>query len=180
MRKCESKETDVVYLQDIKNLVLYLSTNRISVQFIDFFHLPIADRFLRALIIYFHYYLETWEEMMETRNATMMKIENPLAFGGALKRTEELNCLRLILAREYSNLLIGCEYGTRYHHMMAGEKPLIQSQHEKDLRIFETLLAVSHQVIWIALQRKFYHLIGKRENCFFLIIRKLFCENLND
>ncbi|XP_043484768.1 uncharacterized protein LOC122512766 isoform X2 [Leptopilina heterotoma] len=161
MRKSESKEHDIVYLQDVKNLVLYLATNRISVQFIDFFHLPIADRFLRALIIYFQYYFEIWEEMLNRRNATQKKIINPLAHGDSLKRENNLNSLRIILAGEYSNLLIGCKYGGHYHHMMTGgkNKPLVQSQHEKDLRIFETLLAVSHQVVWITLQRKFYNLI---------------------
>ncbi|XP_051159509.1 uncharacterized protein LOC127280515 isoform X2 [Leptopilina boulardi] len=159
MRKSKSKENDIIYLQDVKNLVLYLTTNRISVQFINFFHLPIADCFLRALIIYFQYYLETWEEMMTTRNAIEKKIENPLAHGEQLKRANDLNCLRLILASEYSNLLIGSNYGEYYHHMMIDKKSFIQSQHEKDLRIFETLLAISHQVIWIALQRKFYNLI---------------------
>ena len=160
MRKSTATEADVVILQDIKNIVLYLITDQIGVQFINFFHRPIVDRFLRALIIYFQFYSETWEEFVDTRSATSKKAENPLMRGSALKRADELSCLRCILGKEYSNIISGCENGGRYHHMMAGEKSLIQSQHEKDLRIFETLIFVSHRIVWIALERRYFQLIG--------------------
>ncbi|XP_033217112.1 protein phosphatase 1 regulatory subunit 36-like isoform X2 [Belonocnema kinseyi] len=159
MRKITPMEPDIIILQDIKNLVLYLITRQLSVEFIQFFHRPIVDRFLRALIIYFQFFTETWEELMETRNATEKKAENPLTRGSALKRADDLNCLRCILGKEYSNIITGGENGARYHHMMAGEKSLIQSQNEKDLRIFETLIGVSHRVVWIALKRQYFHLI---------------------
>ena len=161
MRKITPLGPDVVLLQDIKTLVLFLISGHVSPRFIEFFHLPIVDRFLRILIIYFQFYIETWLNLTQKRDTIDKKAENPLAKGTALKRAEVLSCLRCIIGKEYSDMILGHENGIRYHHMMAGEKPLIQSQHEKDLIIFETLIRVAHRVVWIALQRIHFNLIGE-------------------
>lgn len=93
----------------------------------------------------------------------MKKAPNPLARGHRSLYAEEMRILRYILGREYIDLIAGCQSGSQYHHMMIGRKQLsavIQSQGERDLRIFEVLISVAHRVIWIALQRKYYNLIG--------------------
>ncbi|XP_019883317.2 uncharacterized protein LOC105252068 [Camponotus floridanus] len=160
LRKVAPNEPDVIILQDIKDLVLFLLITPVSPQFIHFFHLPIVDRFLRALIIYFQYYVEIWEDLMQERAATMKKAPNPLARGHRFRYAEEMRALRCVLGREYADLILGCQDGPRYHHMMAGKKRTItQSQGEKDLRIFESLISTAHRVVWIALQRKHYNLI---------------------
>ncbi|XP_029174146.1 uncharacterized protein LOC114942853 [Nylanderia fulva] len=160
LRKVAPNEPDVIILQDIKDLVLFLLITPVSSQFINFFHLPIVDRFLRALIIYFQHYVEIWEDLMQERAATMKKAPNPLARGHRSRYAEELRALRCVLGREYADLILGCQNGPQYHHMMAGKKRTItQSQGEKDLRIFETLISTAHRVVWIALQRKHYNLI---------------------
>lgn len=162
LRKVAPNEPDVIILQDIKDLVLFLLITPVSPQFIHFFHLPIVDRFLRALIIYFQYYVEIWEDLMQERAATMKKAPNPLARGHRFRYAEEMRALRCVLGREYADLILGCQDGPRYHHMMAGKKRTItQSQGEKDLRIFESLISTAHRVVWIALQRKHYNLIGR-------------------
>lgn len=168
-------EPDVIILQDIKDLVLFLLATPVSVQFINFFHLPIVDRFLRALIIYFQRYTEIWEDLMQERAATMKKAPNPLARGHRSRYAEEMRILRCILGREYADLILGCQSGSQYHHMMGGKKRsssmITQSQGEKDLRIFEALISVAHRVVWIALQRKYYTLIGKTfEDCMAFVI----------
>lgn len=150
-------------LQDIKDLVLFLATSPMTVQFINFFHLPTVDRFLRALILYFQYYVDVWEEITEKRAATTKKAPNPLAGGGRLRRAEEMRILRCVVGREYCELLLGNDHGATYHHMMASRKSgatQTESQSEKDLRMFEHLIALGHRVVWIALQRKYYNLIG--------------------
>ncbi|XP_029661083.1 uncharacterized protein LOC115234272 [Formica exsecta] len=160
LRKVMPNEPDVIILQDIKDLVLFLLITPVSPQFIHFFHLAIVDRFLRALIIYFQHYVEIWEDLMQERAATMKKAPNPLARGHRSRYAEELRALRCVLGREYADLILGCQSGPQYHHMMAGKKRTItQSQGEKDLRIFESLISTAHRVVWIALQRKHYNLI---------------------
>ncbi|XP_043273296.1 uncharacterized protein [Venturia canescens] len=162
LRKVPPNEANVVILQDIKDLVLYLVTSPLTVQFINFFHLPIIDRFIRGLILYFQYYVDVWEEITEKRVATTKKAPNPLAGGGRLRRAEEMRTLRCVIGREYCEILLGHENGGCYHHMMASRKSgptQTQSQGEKDLRIFEYLISLAHRIVWIALQRKYYNLI---------------------
>ncbi|XP_011647801.1 uncharacterized protein LOC105433972 [Pogonomyrmex barbatus] len=160
LRKVTPDEPDIIILQDIKDLVLFLLVTPISPQFINFLHLPATDQFLRALIIYFQRFVEIWEDLVQERAATMKKAPNPLERGHRSRYAEELRALRCVLGREYCDLLLGCRDGPRYHHMMSGRKRAItQSQGEKDLRIYEPLISVAHRVVWIALQRKHYTLI---------------------
>lgn len=143
--------------------MLFLLTTPVSPQFINFLHLPIVDRFLRASVIYFQRFVEIWESLMEERAATMRKAPNPLARGHRSRYAQEMHTLRCVLGREYVDLVLGCQDGPEYHHMMTSKKrsTVTQSQGEKDLRIFEALLSVTHRVVWIALQRKHYTLIGE-------------------
>ena len=145
---------------------MYLVTTPIALQFINFFHLPLVDRFLRALVLYFQYYIEVFEEIAEMRTATVRRAPNPLAGGSRLRRADEMKILRCVLGREYSELIVGSDETAPYHHMNAGKKSDTQSQGEKDLRIFETLIAMAHRVVWITFQRKYYSLIGS--SCTFL------------
>ncbi|XP_035723900.1 uncharacterized protein LOC118442433 [Vespa mandarinia] len=161
LRKVAPNEPDVIILQDIKDLVMFLLISPVSVKFINFFHLPVVDNFLRALIIYFQYYIEIWEKLMEERVATLKKAPNPLAGGHRIKYADELHILRCMLSKEYADLIVGCQDTIHYHHIISGKKrsSMTQSQGEKDLRIFEVLIHISHRVVWIALHRKHFHLI---------------------
>ncbi|XP_046607644.1 uncharacterized protein LOC124298952 [Neodiprion virginianus] len=159
MRKVGPTEPNVITLQDIKDIVIFLVINPISIEFINFFHEPVVDRFVRSLIIYFQHYIEVWEDLCQKRAATARKAPNPLASGGQLRQSDEMQNLRSLVGREYCDILIGAKDSLPYHHMVANKKspsdePSGQSQGEKDLRIFETLIRMSHKVVWIALQRK--------------------------
>ncbi|CAL7950034.1 unnamed protein product [Xylocopa violacea] len=162
LRKVAPNEPDVIILQDIKDLVMFLLVSPISPQFVNFFHLPIIDRFLRAAILYFQFYVLTWEELMKERAATMKKAPNPLAQGYRYRYAEEMQNLRCILGREYADLIVACQDTIQYHHMTSGKKgsqSLTQSQGEKDLRMFEVLICMTQRIVWIALQRKHFSLI---------------------
>ena len=164
LRKVSPNEPDVIILQDIKDLVMFLLISPISPQFVNFFHLPVVDRFLRAAILYFQYYIITWEELMKERAATMKKAPNPLAQGYRFRYAEEMQNLRCVLGREYADLIVGCQDIIQYHHMTSGKKgapSLTQSQGEKDLRIYEVLICMTHRIVWIALERKYFSLIGE-------------------
>ncbi|XP_076667023.1 uncharacterized protein LOC143368324 isoform X3 [Andrena cerasifolii] len=162
LRQISPNEPNIIILQDIKDLVLFLLASPVSPQFINFFHLPIVDRFLRAVIIYFEYYMAIWEDLMAERAATMKKAPNPLARGYRSRYAKEMQNLRCILGREYADLIVGCQDTIQYHHMTSGNKgmtSLTQSQGEKDLRMFEVLICMSHRIAWIALERKYFGLI---------------------
>lgn len=132
-----------------------------NLEFVKFFHRPLVNRFLRALILYFQYFLLTWGELREKRDACAKKAPNPLAGGARLLRAEEMKALRCVVAREYADLLLGCQEENRaFHHAGAGKKAIAQFDTERDFRLFEPLLKLAHQVIWIALERKNYELIG--------------------
>lgn len=113
--------------------------------------------------MYFKLFIDVWNcEIIDKRTATMKKINNPLAGGSRIRRADELKILRCLLAREYCQLVVGCDETIKYHHMAAStgiNLATVQSQGEKDLRIFEVLLCIAHKIVWIALQRKHYHLI---------------------
>ncbi|XP_076165485.1 uncharacterized protein LOC143145721 isoform X2 [Ptiloglossa arizonensis] len=163
LRKISPNEPNVIILQDIKDLVMFLLATPISPQFVNLFHLPAMDRFLRAVIIYFQYYVTIWEELMEKRAATMKKAPNPLAKSYRSRFADNLQNLRCVLGREYADLIVGCQDSIQYHHMSGGKKgtiSIIQSQGEKGLRMFEVLICMAHRVVWIALQRKYFTLIG--------------------
>lgn len=52
-------ETDIVLLQDIKDVALYNSKiEMLTLEFISYFHTKAMDAFLRSAIIYFQYYLQ--------------------------------------------------------------------------------------------------------------------------
>ncbi|CAD1473658.1 unnamed protein product, partial [Heterotrigona itama] len=172
LRKVSPNEPDVIILQDIKDLVMFLLITPISPQFVNFFHLPVVDRFLRAAILYFQYYIITWEELMKERAATMKKAPNPLAQGYRFRYAEEMQNLRCVLGREYADLIVGCQDIIQYHHMTSGKKgvpSLTQSQGEKDLRIYEVLICMTHRIVWIALERKYFSLIGEQKGRIFVV-----------
>ncbi|KAF7379811.1 hypothetical protein HZH68_016759 [Vespula germanica] len=130
LRKVAPNEPDVIILQDIKDLVMFLL-------------------------------IKIWEKLMEERVATLKKAPNPLAGGHRIKYADELHILRCMLSKEYADLIVGCQDTVHYHHIISGKKrsSMTQSQGEKDLRIFEVLINISHRVVWIALHRKYFHLI---------------------
>ncbi|XP_011496190.1 PREDICTED: uncharacterized protein LOC105360880 [Ceratosolen solmsi marchali] len=161
-RKCYQRRTpqrqmlkDVVILQDIKDLVIYMISTTISTEFLEFIHLIIVDRFLRALILYMQHYLTTWNELELKREAARKRLTNPLAGGIRVVRSQEMRILRCLIAREYADLLVACQKeAKKYHHVGSGKISYTKSKGEKDLRIFEDLIQFAHRVVWIALERK--------------------------
>ncbi|KAL7301288.1 hypothetical protein TKK_0006027 [Trichogramma kaykai] len=156
----KNSANDVVLLQDIKDIVLYLLNTAITIELVEFLHLAIVDRFLRALILYFQDYIVTWKELGERRAATAKRAPNPLAGGARLDRSNEMTALRCCLAREYADILTACQReARRYHHVGAGKIQFVQSKGAKDLRIFEGTMQIAHRIVWIALGRKHKKLI---------------------
>ncbi|XP_059060181.1 uncharacterized protein LOC131853333 isoform X2 [Achroia grisella] len=148
-----SGETDVVFLQDIKDIVIYTAPISIlNKSVINILHTSAADRFLRASIFYFQYYLQIADEM----NKRILDLENKIRTKNSIKTEsvfrDNLQDLRLLITKEYCNILLGAEEYKKYHHL--GPKKKSRSMSKKESVIFESVLRISIQIIWVALGRK--------------------------
>lgn len=105
-RSTMSKDSDVITIQDIKNVVLF-SAKKNAANIVDFFYTSVVDDFLNALIIYFEYFLRTVKFLLKRRIET--KGENGRICDMNSVRVEQtvsknLADYRLLLAREYSKV----------------------------------------------------------------------------
>lgn len=56
----------MITIQDIKDVVLFSANPKdLTLEFIIYFHIPIMDRFLRALIVYFQYFIQVCRRKVE-------------------------------------------------------------------------------------------------------------------
>lgn len=102
-----SKDSDVITIQDIKNIVLFLCDTQITNKFVDFFHTPTVDQVLNDLIIYFEYFLKVVEFLLIRRDESKMGKVRNLDSAHIEKMLGEYLCqYRLILARDYSKVSI--------------------------------------------------------------------------
>lgn len=153
-------DADVILVQDIKNIVLFLApTEIITKDFVLFLHTFTVDRFLRALIIYFEYYLKMVEYVLIRRDEISgEKAQIQSEDTNEIKRiySSHLTQHRLLLAREYSIIIAGDGEMKPFYHIT----PIVNiSQSIKDKRFHETFLAFSTQMVWIAMHRRAYDYI---------------------
>ncbi|CAG4964646.1 unnamed protein product [Parnassius apollo] len=78
---------------------------------------------------------------------------------------DNLSDLRLLVAKEYSTMLIGGGDTRKFHHM--GPQKKRKSLSDKDARLFETLLRMCVQIVWLALGRKAFNQIELEVNRIF-------------
>ncbi|XP_047989800.1 protein phosphatase 1 regulatory subunit 36-like isoform X2 [Leguminivora glycinivorella] len=76
-----------------------------------------------------------------------------------------LNDLRALAAKEYCTMLIGGADTKKYHHMGPAKKR--RSLSDKDARLFETMLRMCVQIVWLALGRKAFNQIELEVNRLF-------------
>ncbi|XP_021184567.3 uncharacterized protein LOC110372286 isoform X1 [Helicoverpa armigera] len=146
-------DTDFVTLQDIKDVVLFTAPSKIMKPFvINLLHLSATDRLLRALILFCQYHLQI-STVMATRTSELeTKIRTPKSDEVELRYLENLEDLRLLVAKEYSNMIQGFGEFAKYHHM--GHMKKLRSQIRREGFMFETFIRISIQIVWIALGRK--------------------------
>ncbi|XP_054741131.1 protein phosphatase 1 regulatory subunit 36-like [Anastrepha obliqua] len=153
-------DADVILVQDIKNIVLFLAPSEIiTTDFIHFLHTFTVDRFLRALIIYFEYYLKMVEFVLIRRDEIAgEKAQIQSEDTNEIKRVYSTHLIqhRLLLAREYSTIIMGDGEMKGFYHIT----PIVNISHSiKDKRFHEAFLAFSTQVVWIAMHRRAYDYI---------------------
>ncbi|KAI5636681.1 protein phosphatase 1 inhibitor domain-containing protein [Phthorimaea operculella] len=143
---------DVVTLQDVKDLVLYLApVSLVSPTVIKVLHTSSGERFLRAMIMYCQYYLELLE-IMEARTVELeTKIPTDNSIIVEAQYEENLSDLRLLAAKEYTILIQGAD-DFFYHHKGKDKKQKTLSK--QGTILFEALLRLCVQIVWIALARR--------------------------
>ncbi|KAF5270343.1 hypothetical protein FQR65_LT05531 [Abscondita terminalis] len=162
-RRCKPNEPNVITIQDIKDVAVYLAHPKsLTLDFIKFFHIPSMDRFLRALIVYFQFYMQVWETLLLRREEADHKLYQPHVTIIEDRIRDDLADLRLLVSREYCAMLVGAVDTRKFHHMLSNKNNVSAS--DKDRRRFETLICMSVRVVWIALHRKHLHIIEKELN----------------
>ncbi|XP_045763420.1 protein phosphatase 1 regulatory subunit 36-like [Maniola jurtina] len=157
-RKLKPGQADVITIQDVKDIALYTApVNILSPMLINVLHIPTMERFLRALILYCQYYLQIADEMANRIIELETKVRTPQGDVVESEFRDNLSDLRLLVAKEYCTMLIGGSDTKKFHHMGPNKKR--QSLSDKDARLFETLLRMCVQIVWLALGRKAFNQI---------------------
>ncbi|CAH0397451.1 unnamed protein product [Chilo suppressalis] len=165
-RKLKPGQEDVITVQDVKDIALYTAPVQImSPLLINMLHLPTTERFIRALILYSAYYLQIADEMANRIMELEKKIRTPDCDILEHEFRDNLADLRLLVAKEYSVMLIGGSDMRKFHHMGPAKKR--RSLSDKDARLFETLLRMCVQIVWLALGRKSFNQIELETNRIF-------------
>ncbi|CAK1578357.1 unnamed protein product [Parnassius mnemosyne] len=165
-RKLKPGQADVITLQDVKDIALFTApVNILSPMLINLLHLPTTERFIRALIFYSQYYLQISDEMGKRILEHDVKIRTPQSEILENEFRDNLSDLRLLVAKEYSTMLIGGGDTRKFHHM--GPQKKRKSLSDKDARLFETLLRMCVQIVWLALGRKAFNQIELEINRIF-------------
>ncbi|CAB3224903.1 unnamed protein product [Arctia plantaginis] len=165
-RKLKPGQSDAITLQDVKDIAIYTApVNFLSPALINLLHLPTTERFLRAMILCSAYYLQVADEMAHRMLDLDTKVRTPDCEKIERQFRDNLSDLRVLAAKEYCIMLIGGADTKKFHHMGPAKKR--RSLSDKDARLFETLLRMSVQIVWLALGRKSFHQIELETNRIF-------------
>lgn len=156
-----SRDSDVITIQDIKDVALFSAPpNSYTKKIVDFVHTETVDQFLNDLIIYFEYFLKLVEFLLIRRDEVREKLLDTRSVQIEKMLSAYLVQYRLVLAREYSKIVMGSAgYGrdvAAFHHLANKSK---RSKTEKDSTFFETFICLCTRVVWIAMHRKSYAVI---------------------
>ncbi|KAI5635504.1 protein phosphatase 1 inhibitor domain-containing protein [Phthorimaea operculella] len=155
-RKLKPNEPEVITLQDVKDLAIYMAPlAMLSPSLINVLHIPTTERFLRALILYCHYYLQIGQEMAERVKELQNKIRTPTSEAIEATYRQNLADLKNLVAKEYSVILCGIWDTKTFHHM--GIKKKRKSLSDKDARFIETFILMCTQIVWLALGRRSFN-----------------------
>lgn len=156
-----SKDSDVITIQDIKDVALFTAPrNSYSCNLIKFIHSPTVDEFFNDLIIYFEHFIKLVEFLIIRRDEVETKILDMRSVRLEQMLAEYLVQHRLLLAREYAKIVLGYKETGTFHHLANKSK---QSKTEKDSIFYETFICFCTRIVWIAMHRKSYSVIGEWE-----------------
>uniref|UniRef100_A0A1A9W7T2 Protein phosphatase 1 regulatory subunit 36 n=1 Tax=Glossina brevipalpis TaxID=37001 RepID=A0A1A9W7T2_9MUSC len=163
-----SYNSDYITIQDVKNLVAFLIPPKmLTKSLIEFINTQTVASFLKALIIYFEYFLKVVEFILIQRDeitgekARLLNAEYP-----DMQRmfSAHLQQYRLLVAREYSQIIMGEGDVKKFYHI----KPIVNiSRSNFDKPFHEVFLAFCTQAVWITMHRRAYDVIDMEMNRLF-------------
>ncbi|XP_024215063.1 uncharacterized protein [Halyomorpha halys] len=111
------EKSEIITLHYVKSVALYTALIKIPIAFIHFFFTETVDNFLRALLVYFQYYLQMWE--VAKKRAELRKIKLPHTNSEYYESIwqNNLNDLRYFIARNYTIIILGIKDLVNFHHM---------------------------------------------------------------
>ncbi|KAJ2942869.1 hypothetical protein O0L34_g15059 [Tuta absoluta] len=155
-RKLKPNEPDIITLQDVKDLALYMAPlAMLSASLINILHIPTTERYIRALILYCHYFLQIGQVMAERVQELQFKIRTPISDEIETTYRRNLADLRSLVAKEYCFFLMGIQDTSMFHHM--GKNKKSKSLSDKDARASETFTLMCTQIVWLALGRRSFN-----------------------
>ncbi|VVC90233.1 unnamed protein product [Leptidea sinapis] len=126
---------DVVTLQDVKDVVIFTAPmSALSPEIIRILHMPPTERFLRALILYTQFFIQVSDEMNHRTLELERKIRTENGVQVELKYREDLEDLRLLVAKEYCIIILGGEGLDRFHHMGPRKKLSLKNEINRILK----------------------------------------------
>uniref|UniRef100_A0A1A9Z5E3 Uncharacterized protein n=1 Tax=Glossina pallidipes TaxID=7398 RepID=A0A1A9Z5E3_GLOPL len=167
-RPSTTYDSDSILIEDVKNVVAFLAPATVmTASLIDFINTETANAFLKTLIMYFEYYLKIVElilirrDELATEDAQILSTEDT-----DVRRvySAHLQQYRLLLAREYSRIILGDGDVKKFYHL----RPIVNiSKSATDKHFHESLLAFCTQAIWITMHRRAYDVIDMEMNRLF-------------
>lgn len=99
-------DSDVITIQDIKNLAFFTLKSKILDDLVVFFNTDVYDEFLRAVFVYFNQFLLTIEFLLIRRDELneANKIRDNYSLEIERFLSKQLSDRRLLIAREYSKV----------------------------------------------------------------------------
>lgn len=98
-------DSDVVTVQDIKNLVLFTLKTKVTPKFIEMVHDETFDKFLHSIIFYTDLFLMTLEYLLIRRDKALSgQVRDMLSVKVEQFMAKQLSDRRLLIAREYSKV----------------------------------------------------------------------------
>uniref|UniRef100_A0A1A9VVN0 Protein phosphatase 1 regulatory subunit 36 n=1 Tax=Glossina austeni TaxID=7395 RepID=A0A1A9VVN0_GLOAU len=162
-----SYDPDVILIQDIKNLVTFLSPHDVITQdFLVFLNNGAVNLLLRALIIYFENFLKVAEFILIRRDdicGENARAESEESIKIKRVFSEHLSQYRIIIAREYSKIVLCLGDLKPFSHL----PPLANASTKRDQEFHELFLAFCIQIVWIAMHRRCFNLIETEINRLF-------------
>ncbi|KAJ2942872.1 hypothetical protein O0L34_g15062 [Tuta absoluta] len=155
-RKLLPNERDIITLQDVKDIAIYMAPlAMLSSSLINVLHITTTEKFLRALILYCQYFLQTGQVMAERAKELQTKIRTPTSYEIEATYRQNLADLRCLVAKEYATFLNGIQDTKSFHHM--GKNKKTRSLSDKDARFYETFTLMCTQIVWLALGRRSFN-----------------------
>ncbi|KAL9913629.1 protein phosphatase 1 regulatory subunit 36-like [Glossina fuscipes fuscipes] len=164
-RSAISSDADAVTSLDVVNLVTFLAPDEMMNRtFLEFINTCAVHQLLKALTLYFSYFLKVVEFILIRRDEKTTSLQSDESTQMKFMLSSHLTQYRLLVARAYSTILLGEGEVRKFHHIQRFTKI---SRTMNDRITHEQFLAFCTQYIWVTMHRRAYDVIDMEMNRLF-------------